>query len=230
MTLTAPAAVRRGGRVQFEALSRRVVATTFEISFLVRGEPAHVAAVGGCAADVDEAADRLVELVAMFDPHDDTSDVAAINRGAGRAVCCSLETVLLASVVAENMDVDVVADPRSSTVTLGVGTVLDPGLIALGLALDMVFCDLENTEVIGAFVAAGPLARAAGSSPYGGAWELGGAENPQLLSAGAMVNAPDVTISAATACEAVAQWCRLTSPARAPEIEADTVRVSSQSW
>ena len=159
------------------AAPRRVVATTFEVSFVIGGEPARVVTVGGCAADVEEAADRLAELVAMFDPRNDMSDVAAINAGAGRAVTCSLETVLLASVVADNMPVDLAVDPRSSTVTLAAGAVLDPGPIAVGLALDMVLCDLESSdiesmEVIGAFVGLGSSARAVGTSPYGGAWDL----------------------------------------------------------
>jgi thiamine biosynthesis lipoprotein ApbE len=202
MTLSASPAVRRDCRVPREALSARVVATSFEISLLVRGEPSRIATVGGCAADVEEAAGRLEELVAMFDPHDDSSDVAAINRGAGRAVSCSLETLLLATVVEEATGVDLVADPRSSTVTLGTGSVLDPGLIAHGVALDMVFCDLENTNVIGVLVAVGPLVRAAGSSPHGGPWKHGSAEDLHLLSAGAILNTPGSVIRTATACEA----------------------------
>jgi hypothetical protein len=167
--------------------SRLVASPVFVASDWVGTERLEVTVVAGDAGVVEDARDRMIDLLARFDPADPTSELGRLNAGAGTAVTCSWETLLLASLLDEAVDGDVTIDTARSTATVLTGRQLSPGRIASGVALDMVVRDLEADGVMGAGIRLGRDLRVIGTSPYAGGWTIDVAGSRWRIPAGAAI-------------------------------------------
>lgn len=147
-----------------------VAAPVFSARSERAGMPLAVMVVGTDAATVEDALERLKQLLTAFDPTVASGELARANARAGQLTNSSLETALLASVVqlADN-PVDVRLDRPAIRVTSG--TRLDPGRIGVALALDMVVHDLEQLGAAAAAVRAGVDMRVTGAAPYANGWQ-----------------------------------------------------------
>jgi thiamine biosynthesis lipoprotein ApbE len=167
--------------------SRLVATPVFVASDWVGTERLEVTVVAGDAGVVEDARDRMIDLLARFEAADPTSEVGRLNAGAGTAVGCSWETLLLASLLDEAVDGDVTIDTARSTATVLTGRALNPGRIASGVALDMVVRDLEADGVMGAGIRLGRDLRVIGTSPYAGGWTIDVAGTRWRIPAGAAI-------------------------------------------
>jgi hypothetical protein len=149
-----------------------VAAPVFAASAEVCGEWLEVTVVGGDAGVVEDARDRLIELLSRFDPADPTSELSRLNAEAGNAVSCSWETLLLVSLLDDAVAGHVVIDAAQSTAAVARDRQLVPGRVAAAVALDMVVQDLEADGVTGAEVKLGRDLRVVGTSPYAGGWTV----------------------------------------------------------
>lgn len=166
----------------------QLVATpVFAASAEVCGERLEVTVVAGDAGVVEDARDRLIELMTRFDATDPRSELSRLNSGAGRPVTCSWETLLLASLLDEALDGQLTIDTARSTAAVTTGRALSPGRVASGVALDMVVQDLEADGVIGAGLRLGRDVRVVGASPYAGGWTIDVAGTRWRLAAGAAI-------------------------------------------
>ena len=77
----------------------------------------------------------------------------------------------------------VVVDHRRSTITLPLGTALDPGGLGKGLSADLVVAELMRQGASGCLVEVGGDLRVAGAAPGGHAWTIAvdGDDGPPLL-------------------------------------------------
>jgi hypothetical protein len=193
--------------------SRLIAAPVFVASAEICDGPLEVTVAAGDAGLVEDARDRLIDLIARFDPDDPTSEISTLNSAAGTPVTCSWETLLLASLLDAAIGGEVIIDTARSTATVTPGHRLAPGRIGPGVALDMVAQDLEADGVTGAGIRLGRDVRVIGTSPYAGGWTVDVAATRWRLSAGAAVTVdtvrtdgrPDfdaVTVLADTAWEA----------------------------
>jgi thiamine biosynthesis lipoprotein ApbE len=167
--------------------SRLVATPVFLASDWVGTERLEVTVVAGDAGVVEDARDRMIDLLARFDPADPSSELGRLNVEAGHAVGCSWETLLLASLLDEAVGGDVVIDTARSTATVRSGRQLVPGRTAAGVALDMVVRDLESDGVMGAGIRLGRDLRVIGTSPYAGGWTIDVAGTRWRIPAGAAV-------------------------------------------
>jgi thiamine biosynthesis lipoprotein ApbE len=167
--------------------SRLVATPVFVASDWVGTERLEVTVVASDAGVVEDARDRMIDLLARFDAADPTSELGRLNAAAGSAVSCSWETLLLASLLDEAVDGDVVIDTARSTATVIAGRRLHPGRIASGVALDMVVRDLEADGVMGAGIRLGRDLRVIGTSPYAGGWTIDVAGTRWRIPAGAAI-------------------------------------------
>jgi hypothetical protein len=186
-----------------------VAAPVFAASAQVRGEELDVTVLGGDAGVVEDARDRLIELLARFDAADPDSELARVNASAGAPVPYSWETLLLISLLDEAVDGHVDLDTAGSTATVAAGRRLDPGRLGAGVALDMVVQDLEADGVTGAGIRLGRDLRAVGTSPYAGGWTVEHCGTRWRLPSGAAMTAggtpggvDTVTVMADTAWQA----------------------------
>jgi len=152
--------------------SRLVATPVFVASDWVGTERLEVTVVEGDAGVVEDARDRMIDLLARFDAADPDSELGQLNGNAGDPVPCSWETLLLASLLDEAVDGDIVIDTARSSATVLRGRRLTPGRVAAGVALDMVVRDLEADGVIGAAIRLGRDVRVIGTSPYAGGWTI----------------------------------------------------------
>jgi thiamine biosynthesis lipoprotein ApbE len=167
--------------------SQLVATPVFAASAEVCGERLAVTVVAGDAGVVEDARDRLIELMTRFDTSDPGSELSRLNSGAGRPVIASWETLLLASLLDEAVDGQLTIDTTRSTATVMAGRQLSPGRIAAGVAMDMVVQDLEADGVFGAGLALGRDLRVIGASPYAGGWTVDVAGTRWRLPAGAAI-------------------------------------------
>ncbi|HEX3907621.1 MAG TPA: FAD:protein FMN transferase [Mycobacteriales bacterium] len=167
--------------------SQLVAAPVFAAGAEVCGEWLEVTVVGGDAGVVEDARDRLIELLSRFDPSDPASELSRLNAGSGSPVSCSWETLLLASLLDDASAGHVVIDTAQSTATVAQGRQLEPGRVAAGVALDMVVQDLEADGVTGAGVQLGRDLRVVGTSPYAGGWTVDVAGKQWRVPAGAAI-------------------------------------------
>jgi hypothetical protein len=189
--------------VRCDPESRLVATPVFLASDWVGAERLEVTVVAGDAGVVEDARDRMIDLLARFDAADPTSELGRLNAAAGTAVSCSWETLLLASLLDEAVEGDVVIDTDGSTATVTTGRRLRPGRIASGVALDMVVRDLEADGVMGAGIRLGRDLRVIGTSPYAGGWTIDVAGTRWRIPAGAAITvdgagATDGSIDAVT--------------------------------
>jgi thiamine biosynthesis lipoprotein ApbE len=190
----------------------RLVATpVFVASDWVGTERLEVTVVEGDAGVVEDARDRMIDLLARFDAADPGSELGQLNDNAGDPVPCSWETLLLASLLDEALDGDIVIDTARSSATVRRGRQLTPGRVAAGVALDMVVSDLEADGVIAAGIRLGRDVRVIGTSPYAGGWVIDIAGTRWRIPAGAAITVDgtaepagvdSVTVLADTAWEA----------------------------
>jgi thiamine biosynthesis lipoprotein ApbE len=190
----------------------RLVATpVFVASDWVGTERLEVTVVEGDAGVVEDARDRMIDLLARFDAADPGSELGQLNDNAGDPVPCSWETLLLASLLDEALDGDIVIDTARSSATVLRGRQLTPGRVAAGVALDMVVRDLEADGVIAAGIRLGRDVRVIGTSPYAGGWVIDIAGTRWRIPAGAAITVDgtaepagvdSVTVLADTAWEA----------------------------
>jgi thiamine biosynthesis lipoprotein ApbE len=179
--------------VRTDPESRLVATPVFVASDWVGTERLEVTVVAGDAGVVEDARDRMIDLLARFDAADPTSEVGRLNAGAGIAVSCSWETLLLASLLDEAVDGDVTIDTARSTATVLSGRRLSPGRIAAGVTLDMVVRDLEADGVMGAGIRLGRDLRVIGTSPYAGGWTIDVAGTRWRIPAGAAITVDGAT-------------------------------------
>jgi thiamine biosynthesis lipoprotein ApbE len=158
--------------VRSAPVTRLVATPVFLTSDWVGAERLEVTVVEGDAGVVEDARDRMIDLLARFDPSAPDSELAQLNSHAGDPVSCSWETLLLASLLDGAVDGDVTIDAARSTATVTPGRVLAPGRVAAGVALDMVVRDLEADGVMGAGIRLGRDLRVIGTSPYAGGWTV----------------------------------------------------------
>jgi hypothetical protein len=167
--------------------SRLVATPVFVASDWVGTQRLEVTVVAGDAGVVEDARDRMIDLLARFDPGAPDSELARLNSAAGDPVHCSWETLLLASLLDEAVDGDVSIDTARSTATVAAGRQLSPGRVAAGVALDMVVRDLESDGVMGAGIRLGRDLRVIGTAPYAGGWTIELAGTSWRISAGAAI-------------------------------------------
>lgn len=162
-------------------------------------ETSEVSEINRRAGHVTSASRETIRLVeAMIDGWRATDGafdptllgaIVALGYGASRDDSDSV-TWLPPSTAPRGAPDDVVIDHHGSTVTLPVGTGIDPGGIGKGLAADLVAHEMLEAGATGALVEIGGDMSAAGDSPAGEAWTVavrdhGGSPRRRLvLSAG----------------------------------------------
>jgi thiamine biosynthesis lipoprotein ApbE len=175
----------------------RLVATpVFVASDWVGTERLEVTVVEGDAGVVEDARDRMIDLLARFDATDPDSELGQLNAKAGEPVPCSWETLLLVSLLDEAVDGDIVIDTARSSATVLRGRLLEPGRVAAGVALDMVVRDLEADGVVAAGIRLGRDVRVIGTSPYAGGWTIDIAATRWRIPAGAAITVDGTAESA----------------------------------
>jgi thiamine biosynthesis lipoprotein ApbE len=137
----------------------------------------------------------MIDLLARFDATDVGSELSKLNANAGDPVPCSWETLLLASLLDEAVDGDIVVDTARSSATVLRDRQLSPGRVSAGVALDMVVRDLEADGVIAAGIRLGRDLRVIGTSPYAGGWTIDIAGTRWRIPAGAAITV-DGTVAA----------------------------------
>jgi thiamine biosynthesis lipoprotein ApbE len=175
------------------AESRLVATPVFLASDWVGTERLEVTVVAADAGVVEDARDRMIDLLATFDAADPDSELGRLNALAGEPVRCSWETLLLASLLEAAADGQVTIDPAASSATVRPGRALCPGRVAAGVALDMVVRDLEADGVMGAAIRLGRDLRVIGTSPYAGGWTIDVAGTRWRITAGAAVTVDAVS-------------------------------------
>ena len=178
-----------------------------------------VTVLGGDAALVEDAMSRLTDLLDRFDPDKFGSDLERANRAAGEPVSCSLETALLVSILEDVSPCGSAVDLDRASVTVPRDRRLDPGRIAIGLAMDMVAHDLEDAGVIGAMICVADDARVVGASPYRAGWtvDLPGRTIRILEGAAVTIEAPEGSLVTGVTITADAAW-------RAAAVAHDAIR------
>jgi hypothetical protein len=188
--------------------SRLIASPVFEASDWVGAERLEVTVVEGDAGVVEDARDRMIDLLARFDTADPDSELGRLNSNAGDSVPCSWETLLLVSLLDGADDGDIVIDTARSSATVLRGRQLAPGRVAAGVALDMVVRDLEADGVVAAGIRLGRDIRVIGTSPYAGGWTIDVAGTRWRVPAGAAITVDgtagveSVTVLADTAWQA----------------------------
>ena len=202
-----------------------VAAPVFAAGAEVCGEWLEVTVVGGDAGVVEDARDRLTELLSRFDPANPASELSRLNAAAGEPVPCSWETLLLTSLLDDAIAGHVTIDTAQSTATVVRGRPLAPGRVAAGVALDMVVQDLEADGVTGAEIRLGRDIRVIGTSPYAGGWTVDVAGTRWRVPHGAAITVDgtlgpvdSVTVLADTA------WQAAVLAHRAAAVDVDTAR------
>jgi thiamine biosynthesis lipoprotein ApbE len=169
------------------AESRLVATPVFLASDWVGTERLEVTVVAADAGVVEDARDRMIDLLATFDAADPDSELGRLNARAGESVRCSWESLLLASLLEAAAAGQVTIDPAASSATVSPGRALSPGRVAAGVALDMAVRDLEVDGVMGAAIRLGRDLRVIGTSPYAGGWTIDVAGTRWRIPAGAAV-------------------------------------------
>jgi thiamine biosynthesis lipoprotein len=147
------------------------------------GTLAHVLVVDGAPAALDTAVGRLRDLAGRWDAADPGSEVAALNAARGAPVATSVDTMLLARLVASAgrrsdgryaavREGSVAVDLVAGTVTLTAGARLEPGHLVRGLAADLTAATVLDSGAAGVLVNVGGNLRAAGAPPVPRGWAL----------------------------------------------------------
>jgi hypothetical protein len=184
-----PAGPPRSAVVRRRAAPEPIIGTPlFQWYAEALGQPVHLGVIGSDPELLDVARSRLNGLARRWDARLPGSELRRLHRRTGVAMHTSVDTVLLAEMLARRTPdrPPYLVDVRHSVVGRMDTDPVDTVCLATALGVDLVISDLVDAGAAGVCVRWGATVRVAGAAPQRGGWLTAAVGPPLCLRRGAL--------------------------------------------